>query len=573
MAKNTNLTEKRPIEDEIGYIKKDWRNRIRVALVYPNRYQVGIANLGLQTVYYLLNQMGPVLCERAFLPDPAKAGRRPLTTLESHRALPEFDIIAFTVSFESDYLNVLRILQLSRIPLRSEERTAHHPLILAGGVACQLNPEPLAPFTDLLLIGEAEVLLPSFMAIFQTHSEKAACLGALAQEVPGAYVPAFYEPKYHTDGTLASFTPRAGVPATITRAYQKELTAPPTASNIITPHTSFASPYLIEVGRGCPHGCRFCSAGYIYRPPRFHDLATISHSLEQGRKVTQRIGLVGAAVSDLPGIGELCRKAEAANLKLAFSSLRADALTPELTTSLSASGVKTATLAPDAGTERLRRVINKGITKPDLLHATQLLVSHKIPNLKLYYMIGLPTETEADIDGLVDLTQQIKKQFLKTSQARGYMGTITVSISSFVPKPCTPFQWAPMAAIKTLKAKLKRIKRALNPIANIRVHSDAPRGAWIQAILSRGDRRTAGILLLALKYGGNWTQAIKSAPMDPKIYTHRERHEQELFPWDFIDHGVTKAYLFEEYRHALAHRVTPACPLSGCTRCGVCPPV
>jgi len=559
-------------DDEIGVVKKDWRNRIRVALVYPNRYHVGIANLGLQTVYHLFNQMGTVLCERAFLPAPGRGRDRLPTTLESRRALKEFDIVAFAVSFENDYLNILRILKLSGLPLKSAERNAAHPLILAGGVACQLNPEPLAPFMDLFLMGEAELLLSPFIEVFEKFPARDEFLEQLARSLPGAYIPRFYRPAYGADGTLAAFTPRPPLASTVPRVYLEDLSRQATVSTIITPHTTFASPYLVEVGRGCPHGCRFCSAGYIYRPPRFRPLSLLEECLDQGRNFSRRIGLVGAAVSDLPDIGRLCRKAAADNLQLAFSSLRADALTPELAAALAASGVKTATMAPDAGSPRLRRVINKGITAKDLLRATEILVAHGIPNLKLYFMIGLPTETAEDIDALVDLSLEVKARFLKASRVRGRMGTITVSISSFVPKPFTPFQWAGMATVPQLKTKLKTIKRALGPVANIRVHSDSPRGAWIQALLARGDRRAADILALALKYDGNWTQALKAAPVDPAFFIERERGGGELFPWDFIDHGVKKSFLYREYQKARENQLTPPCPTSGCHRCGVCPP-
>ncbi len=559
------------IDHEIGAIKKDWRNRIRVVLVYPNQYQVGIANLGFQTVYHLLNSLENVLCERAFLPEPGRGPDRPPSSLESQRTLGEFDLIAFAVSFEQDYLNILRILQQSHLPLKAEDRVEAHPLILAGGVACQLNPEPLAPFMDLFLIGEAEVLLAPFMEIFHRYPGKQECLRQAALNVPGAYVPEFYEAQYNSDGTLAAFTPRPGIPATVKRVYQADLSQCPTVSTIVTPHSPFASPYLVEVGRGCPHGCRFCSAGYIYRPPRFRPLALLEGCLERGRSQAKRIGLVGAAVSDLPGIEQLCQAAEAGGIKLAFSSLRADALTPQLASALAASGVKTATLAPDGGSERLRKVINKGITAQDILTATRLLVAHGIPNLKLYFMVGLPTETQTDIDALVDLTLQVKEEFLQASQPQGRMGTITVSISCFVPKPFTPFQWSAMAGFAELKARLKQIKRKLAPVANLKVHSDNPRKAWVQGLLARGDRRVAQILSLALACDGNWSQALKAAPLNPTLYNSRERPTEELLPWDFIDHGVTKRFLWEEYTRGMQNRQTPACPPAGCTRCGACP--
>jgi len=280
---------------------------------------------------------------------------------------------------------------------------------------------------------------------------------------------------------------------------------------------------------------------------------------------------VGAAVSDLPGIGALCAQFTGDGTRISFSSLRADALGPELVRALQQSGVKTATIAPEAGSERLRRVINKGLTEADILAAAETLVAHGIPNLKLYFMVGLPTETEADIAAIAELVKHIKHVFLKMSRSRRAIGTITVGVGCFVPKPFTPFQWAAMEEVGRLKAMLRRIKHELGRVPNVRVHADVPRWAYVQALLSRGDRRTADILARVHALQGNWPQALKSVPLNADFYVHRERPLDEVLPWDFIDHGVTREFLKAEYHRALEGRPGPVCQGGGCRLCGACP--
>ncbi|UCF91328.1 MAG: radical SAM protein [Desulfobacterales bacterium] len=564
---NPNLTEA-----EVGTVYKARRGRTRVALVYPNRYHVGMSNLGFQTIYALLNGFDGVVCERAFWPaDEGPAAGR-WTTLESGQPVADADIIAFSISFENDYPYLLAALDQAGLPLYARDRHAQHPLVIAGGVACLLNPEPIAAFIDCFLIGEAEALLPRFLEVYASEPRKQNLLETLARTVPGAYVPALYRPAYNRDGTLRAFEPTAEVPAQIQRVYVQDLSHASTCSAIITPYTTFDQTYLIEVGRGCPHGCRFCSAGFIYRPPRFRPVSLLARQMEQGLSLTDRIGLVGAAVSDLPDLPQLCRPLLGKDVRLSFSSLRADGLAPELLDALRQSNVKTATIAPDAGSERMRQVINKGLTEDDILNAAETLVANGIPNLKLYFMVGLPTETEGDVEAIVGLCKKIKHHFLKSSRVRQHIGAITVSLNSFVPKPVTPFQWVPMEEVGLLKKKIRKVKNALKKVANLRIHSDVPRWAYVQALLSRGDRKVADILVRTHANRGNWPQTLKSVSVNPDFYVHRDRAWDERLPWDFIDHGIKKSFLRQEYQRALQGLTTPVCRVESCQICGVCDP-
>ena len=563
-------TRKEILASERGTVRKDWAGRIRIALTYPNHYHVGMSNLGYHVIYRLLNEHEDIVCERVFLPENAGSIHGGVRSMESQRPLDNFDIIAFSISFENDYPNLLTLLTEAGIPRWSSERNTPHPLVIAGGVTAFLNPEPIAPFVDCFLIGEAEPVLDTFLDVYREHSDKAALLKALAVKVPGIYVPGLYHVDYNSDGTIAEFRPQHGVPDRVRRVVAEDLSFWDTCSTILTSQTTFSDTYLVEAARGCPHGCRFCAAGFVYRPPRFRAKDALRASLENAAMHSDRIGLMAAAVSDVPYVEEICQNALDKGLQLSFSSLRADRLTPELMSILRQSGLQTVSIAPDTGSERLRRVINKGITEEDVLRAADLLVRAGIPNLKLYFMVGLPTETMSDVEAIVTLCKQIKHRFLKASRTKKRLGQISVSLNSFIPKPFTPFQWVPFEDMKILKTKIKHVKDGLRRVANVRVHTDVPRWAYIQALLSRGDRRTAQVLSDAHDNNGNWAQTFKASVVNPDFYVYRERLLGEILPWDFIDHGINKAFLVEEYNKALREKTSPPCEVGRCKVCGVC---
>jgi radical SAM superfamily enzyme YgiQ (UPF0313 family) len=567
---------KKLLAQEKGAQPREWGARWPVALVYPHIYPVAMGNLGFQVIYHLLNAQPGLVCERAFLPSPQeweeyRRTQTPLLSLESQRPLTDFAAVAFSISFEGDYPQVLKILEGAGIPLLSRDRGPGAPLVLAGGVATFLNPEPLAPFVDAFFLGEGEAGAAAFFQLLAEGGpakDRRLLLKDLAQTVPGAYVPAGYHPRYHPDGTLAAFDPEPGFPPLVKAPHLLDLAPYPTHSHLLAPQSQWGEMFLVETGRGCSRGCRFCAAGFVYRPPRERALDDLAAQVQPGLAAGRKIGLVGAAISDHPGVKELCRTVLNAGGELGISSLRADSADAELFQLLAQGGVRTVALAPDAGSERLRKVLNKGLTQEDLARAVLAVNQAGIPQLRLYFMVGLPTETKEDVAAIPGLVKFLAHRVIKESQGKRHLGLITLSLSSFVPKPFTPFQWAPFAGVGELKKRLKLVRDELKGAKEVRVHADLPKWAYIQALLARGDRRVGELMLAA--QDANWNQAFKTSPVNPDFFTLRERRPDELFPWDFIDHGLDKDYLWEEYQKALAEEETPPCQPEVCERCGVC---
>lgn len=556
---------------ERGAVRKNWRQtRYHAVLVYPNTYEIGMGNLGFQTVYGLINRMSEWLCERAFLPDRIDG---PPQSIESGRPLTDFDVVAFSISFENDFVHVPALLRQAGLPVWACRRSDSSPLILAGGVACSLNPEPIAPFIDVFLLGEVEEVLDRWTDVYDqtAAAPRAERLWLMARSIASAYVPEFYDVGYaDTGGILFRKAVCPDLPQIVQAGVLQELDLWPTSTQILTDVGPFRNHFLMEIGRGCPHGCRFCSAGFLYRPPRYRSLPVLIDELRRGAELAANIGVLGTAVSDLPDLAGVCAEGRKAGVSLSFSSLRVDAVTPELAEELAAQGVKTATLAPEAGSERMRRVINKGIDETQVIQATRRLVRAGIPNLKLYFMMGLPTETLDDIDAIVGLVATIKAVFLEESRKRGTIGNIAVSLNAFVPKPVTPFQWAPMDRAALLRQKGRILQKGLAQIANVTLSTEPIRDAVLQGWLSRADRRAAEALDQASRSPSGWKGALRNMPIDPEQETTRSRPFTEILPWDFIDAGVSRTFLEREYSRALEGRPSPPCPITACTRCGAC---
>jgi radical SAM superfamily enzyme YgiQ (UPF0313 family) len=550
------------LDAEQGGVSKDWGGKITVALVYPNSYAVGMSNLGFQTIYRHLNALPDVVCERVFMPDAAdvaelaRTGAAPFS-LESQRPLADFHMVGFSVTYEGDYVNVLRILDLSGVPMRAADRRAHDPLVLMGGVCAFSNPEPMAPFMDFVVVGEGEELVGELIAAYRERYRDRASFLDLLTAMAGVYVPERYDVRYAADGSLAAVAAHAGAPPVVVKRRLGDVNAFRTIAGVKTPNAEYGHMALLEVGKWCGRGCRFCLEGQVYRPVRHRSVAALSETIKQlAAEGEKRIGLVGACVSDYPWIGELLKVVEANGMELSISSLRADSLTEDLAGALARGGHRTLTIAPEAGTERLRRAIRKAITDEQILAACDLVRAHGIPNLKTYFMIGQPTETDADVEAIADLARRLLER-LRVLDAQGRpFGRLTLSVSSFVPKPWTPFQWAPFAGAEALGRKLETIKRGVRGLSNVRVLHENPREAALQALLARGDRRVGDFLESAARLGGDWRRALREWEGDADFHTMRARALDEPLPWDHFDVGVKKAGLAREWERA--HAAEPA---------------
>lgn len=560
---------------ETGAIRKKWGGKLPIALLYPNVYRLGMSNLGFQLVYHLLNKDPDLVCERVFLPD--RRGERPLS-IESGRPLADFPLVLCSVSFEQDYVNLLSILIAGGIEPLATARAGQGspgpgtPLVLGGGVATFINPEPLAPAFDLLYLGEAEAgLVPVMSSINQYWQggggDRRQLLTALAGE-DGCYIPSLYQVSYEGEAIRDINPSGGGVPSRVGRVRMDE-TELAGHSRLLTPDTEFSDLFLTELGRGCSRGCRFCAAGFVYRPPRLWSAEAILKALAARPAGISRVGLLGMEMARGEDLARVASYLLANSCALSFSSLRADAITPELVRILQESKIKSAAIAPDGGSPRLRQVVNKGISEEDVLAAARLLVDGGVTNLKLYFMIGLPTETEADLEQLVNLALRVRDEVDGIGRRRGCMTTITLSINPFVPKAWTPFQFCAFAGVSILKKKVKYIRQRLSGENHIRIRAEKPDHGFFQAVLARGDRRLFELLLAMAGSNRNWRQLAADLDIDLSSYV-RERHRDEVLPWEIIDQGMSRDYLWSEYERALAGRKTSPCQPAICSRCGVC---
>jgi radical SAM superfamily enzyme YgiQ (UPF0313 family) len=574
MANRLEDKRRQRLASERGISANPWGGRMSIALVYPNSYHQAMSNLGFQAVYRLLNARDDTLCERFFLPDKEdlpsfERQKLPLLSLESGRLLADFDLVAFSISFENDFLNLPFLFRHGHLPLYRDERGDRHPLVLCGGVCAFLNPEPLADIMDFFAVGEAEIILDRLLEVLldQRQQDRTALLERLAQ-TGGIYVPSYYRIEYRPSGKLATITPLAPAPRRVKREWLPNLDASPTSTAVLTDATELGEMYLTEVSRGCGRACRFCAAGYIYLPVRERSLDVLRAEAKNGLLQRDKVGLVGAAVSDYSQIEALNKAILECGGKTSLASLRIDALRRSEAEALKASGHKTVALAPEAGSQSMRDLINKGIDEEQILAAVRLLAEVGIPNLKLYFLIGLPKESAADVEAICELALQVRDIWLQEGRQRGQIGQVTLSVNPFIPKPFTPLQWAGMDSHKSLKKKIAQLRNRLQKQPHLQLQVESLRSAQLQSVLARGDRRI-GACLPGLAQGEPLAEALQRVDRTEEFYSQRVRDDDECFPWEVIDSGVDRGYLQQEYQRALAGQLSSRC-FTGCRRCGIC---
>jgi radical SAM superfamily enzyme YgiQ (UPF0313 family) len=548
---------------EVGFVQKPHRGRLRVALAFPNTYFVGMSSLGFQTIYRLFNQIDDVVCERVFLPPKQElqaqmASGAPLLTLESQTPVRDFDVLAFSVSFEWDYTNVVSMLRLAGLEPRAAHRRARDPLVVIGGAVTFVNPEPLALFADVIAAGEGEVLVPALADALRSIGSRGEQLRLLAG-ARGFYIPSFYTVRHADDGSIAAFEPGegTGAPATVRKAAVKATEGlDPPATSIFTPDTEFGSRFLIEVVRGCANLCRFCWAGYNYLPVRAFPADRILELAARARRHSGRAGLVSIALCDHPEIERILRSLLDMGYSISPASLRLDDLTAPILQLLRQSGERSITIAPEAGTDRLRRVINKTVTNEEILQAAELIFAAGMDNLKLYYMIGLPTERDDDLVGIRDLTLQMRDVMMRYGKDRGRVGRIVGSVNPLIPKPGTAYQWLPMEDPAITERKAKRLRELLAGVDNVYFNIKSERHSYYQALLSVGDRRVAPAIEAAERNGGNWRAAVAEAGVDADFYIFRDRSADAMLPWDIIDGGMKTSFFQSEFEKGLREEWT-----------------
>jgi len=601
MSKKIIESYKQKLATEEGFVVKHGAG-LRVALCYPNTHSIGMANLGMHTMYELFNKIPEVSCERVFLPDDFEMReyektRTPLLSLETQTPIRDFDVVAFSISFETDYLNMAKMLQLSNIPVWAEERNHFHPLVIMGGAASFLNPEPIADFTDIIAVGEGEILAHQLVDAILEHGNKEDILLNLAKLGRGFYIPSLYDVVYNDDGTIFDYLPKEkGVPRRVGRAVsalnpkegtlrralkrgETELADFLINQDIFCPSTSVWSPkaemgdrLLVEISRGCSQGCRFCWAGYNYYPPRVVPAKDILAKAREWRDKTDKIGLVSTAVCDHPEISTILRELRAMDYRISVSSLRLDQISDELLDALVESKDQQIAVAPETGSDRLRRVINKNLTNDEIVDICGAVFDRGMLTIKLYMMVGLPTETPEDLDEMFVLVERIKNRMLEAGKKFGRAGKIIPSLNGFVPKPNTPLQWDGICDEKELKQRIKYVCKGLSRIPNVEVRFMSSRIAHEQALFSSGDRTVAKVIEAAARTGGNIRETLRQLNFDDSFHISRNRSYDEFLPWSIVDSGLSFEFLKEEHEKAQAALSSKPCPaVEKCTTCGVCP--